>query len=173
MQRLERALRTRLFERTSRAVVLTADGERLLTRIEPIIRSLHAVIEEFCTEADQRERSVVVAATPMLATLLGLVAEGLGLTMLPTFVMRVGSTIDDTRFESATIEGVSLAREYGIASLPGRQWPPGARSFAVNGPRDLNHLPTWLRARTLAGSAKKPVARSATMASSPRSPNGP
>ncbi len=255
VQRLERTLRTRLFERTNRAAILTADGERLRARIEPIVRSLHAVVEEFCTAAEHRERSVVVATTPMLATvlmppvigrfskanpriavelrdrmsvdlasdirsgrvdfavtartgsmegvtfetiiadpfvvvgprghpalrgglvpvetltrhaflllaahrkhfedlaaaaaalglslvpmrtvgnvstLLGLVAEGLGLTMLPTFVMRVGSTIDDTRFDVAAVEGMALTREYGIASLPGHQWSPGARALAAS-----------------------------------------
>ncbi len=75
VQRLERTLRTRLFERTNRAVILTADGERLRTRVEPIIRDLHAVIEEFCSDPDRRQRSVVIAATPMLAVagLIGLV----------------------------------------------------------------------------------------------------
>ena len=255
VQRLERILRTRLFERTNRAVILTTDGERLRHRVEPVIRDLHAIIEEFCSDADRRQRSVIIAATPMLATvlmppvirrflkahphiavelrdrvtadlasdirsglvdfgvtarpgttegivfktivadpfvvvgprghpmlqggsvsvealtrsaflllaahrkpfetlaaaaaglgrslipvrtvsnvstLLGLVAEGLGLTMLPTVVMRVGSAIDDTRFDVASLEGMALTREYGIASLPGRQWSPGARAFAAS-----------------------------------------
>ena len=61
VQRLERAVRTRLFERTTRAVVLTPAGERLRARVEPIIRSLHSVIDDFCTEADTRSQSVIVA----------------------------------------------------------------------------------------------------------------
>ncbi len=70
VQRLERAVRTPLFERTARAVVLTPAGERLRARVEPIIHSLQSVIDEFCAEADTRSQSVVVATTPMLATVL-------------------------------------------------------------------------------------------------------
>ena len=70
VQRLERAVRTRLFERTPRAVVLTPAGERLRARVEPPIRNLQSVIEEFCSEAETRSHSVVVATTPMLATVL-------------------------------------------------------------------------------------------------------
>lgn len=70
VQRLERAVRSRLFERTTRAVALTPAGERLRARVEPIMRSLHAVLDEFCTEAEARGQAVVVATTPMLAALL-------------------------------------------------------------------------------------------------------
>ncbi len=254
VQRLERDLRTRLFERTTRAVTLTPDGERLRARVEPVMRSLQSIIDDFCEQAQMRSQMVVVAATPMLATvllppiisrftkanpavqvelqdqiterlpsdirsgrvdfalvarqppaegimfdsvtadrfdvigprdhpalqsgrvsvsaltrypfiilgahraqfdelaaeaaangltlravrtvknvstLLGLVAEGLGLTMLPRIILRVVSTIDDTRFIMATLEGLALTREYGIASLAGREWSPGARAFAA------------------------------------------
>ena len=254
VQRLERDLRTRLFERTTRAVTLTAEGERLRERVEPVMRSLQSIIDDFCEQADLRSQRVVVAATPMLATvllppiisrftkanpavqielqdqvtvrlasdirsgrvdfalvarlpsaegitfesvtadtfevigprghsalasgpvsvaaltehpflilaahqaaleelaaeasasgrtlravrtvknvstLLGLVAEGLGLTMLPSIILRVGSMIDDTRFATAALEGVAPTRDYGIASLAGRAWSPGARAFAA------------------------------------------
>ncbi len=254
VQRLERDLRTRLFERTTRAVTLTAEGERLRARVEPVMRSLQSIIDDFCEQAEMRSQIVVIAATPMLAfvllppiisrfmkanpavqvelqdqvterlpsdiragrvdfavvarqppaeglifesvttdpfeivgprghpalqsghvsvaalarypllllgahrthfdelaaeaakqgltlqavrtvknvsTLLGLVAEGLGLTMLPRIILRIGSMIDDTRFATAALDGVAPAREYGIASLAGREWSPGARAFAT------------------------------------------
>ena len=70
VQRLERAVKARLFERTTRAVILTHAGERLLARVEPIIRDLHAVLDEFSDEADTRSHSVIVATTPTLAAVL-------------------------------------------------------------------------------------------------------
>ena len=253
VQRLERAVRARLFERTTRAVVLTQAGERLRARVEPIIRDLQEVIDEFCTEADSRSHSVVVATTPMLATvllppiinrfatanpsirvdlqdqvgqlasdirsgrvdlavlaqhsqvegidfeqvtadrfmavgprghealtqgsvsvaqlagypflllaayknrigalssaaaaqglalspmrtvtntstLLGLVSAGLGLTVLPGLILRVGGIIDDSNFDVAALDGVVLTRPYGIASLAGHEWSPAAKAFAA------------------------------------------
>ncbi len=254
VQRLERDLRTRLFERTTRAVTLTPEGERLRARVEPVMLSLQSIIDDFCEQAEIRSQMVVVAATPMLATvlmpliisrftkanptvqvelqdqiterlpsdirsgrvdfalvarqppaegitfeavtadpfavigprghpalksgrvsvsaltrypflilgahltqfdelaaeasakgltlqavrtvknvstLLGLVAEGLGLTMLPRIILRVVSMGEETRFAMASLDGVALTREYGIASLAGREWSPGARAFAV------------------------------------------
>jgi len=254
VQRLERDLRTRLFERTTRAVTLTPEGTRLRARVEPVMRSLQSIIDDFCEQAELRSQTVVIAATPMLATvllppiisrftkanpavqielqdqiterlasdirsgrvdfalvarqpsaegiafesvtadrfevigprghpalqtghvsvaaltqhpflilgahriefdtlvseaaangrtlqavrtvknvstLLGLVAEGLGLTMLPKIILRVVSSADDPRFAMAALDGIALTREYGIASLAGREWSPGARAFAV------------------------------------------
>ncbi len=254
VQRLERAVRTRLFERTTRAVVLTPAGERLRARIGPLINQLQGVIDEFCADADARTQSVVVATTPMLAavllppiinsfarqnpmirveledkvtlqlasdirsgrvdfavlaqqpsteginfekvtadplmvvgprghealeggsvpverlarhpflmlaaykaligplaakaaeqgldlspvrtvqnvsTLLGLVSAGLGLTLLPSLVLRIGGVIDDARFGVAALGGIVLTRDYGIASLSGHDWSPGAKAFAA------------------------------------------
>ncbi len=70
VQRLERVVKARLFERTTRAVILTQAGERLRARVEPIIRDLHAVLDEFSDEADTRSHSVIVATTPTLAAVL-------------------------------------------------------------------------------------------------------
>ncbi len=254
VQRLERAMRTRLFERTTRAVVLTPAGERLRTRIGPLIQQLQQVIDEFCADADARNHSVVVATTPMLATvllppiinrfahenpsisvqledkvtpqlasdirsgrvdfavvarrpptegiefemvaadrlmvvgprghkalaggsvsveqlarcpfllleaykgligplaakaaeqgldlspvrtvtnvftLLGLVSAGLGLTLLPGLVLRIGGLIDDSRLDIAALDGAVLTRDWGIASLAGHAWSPGAKAFAA------------------------------------------
>ncbi len=254
VQRLERAVRTRLFERTARVVVLTPAGERLRARVEPLIRNLQSVIEEFCTEAETRSHSVVVATTPMLATvlmppiinlftkanstarvelqdqvtpqlasqirsghvdfavvarrlpiegvefelvtsdrfmvvgprghplladglvtlcdlarqpflllgaykallaglaaeataqgyelaaahtatnvstLLGLVSEGLGLTLLPGLVLSLGGIIDDSRFDVAELDGTVLTRDWGIASLVGHTLSPIANAFAA------------------------------------------
>ncbi|WP_428493118.1 LysR family transcriptional regulator [Rhodopila sp.] len=70
VQRLERAVKARLFERTTRAVILTQAGEKLRARVQPIIRDLHAVLDEFTNEADIRGQLVVVATTPTLAAVL-------------------------------------------------------------------------------------------------------
>ena len=254
VQRLERAVRTRLFERTTRAVVLTPAGERLRSQVEPLIRKLQSVIDEFCSDAEARSQLVVVATTPMLATvllppiitrfaqqnpsirveledrvtpqlasdirsgrvdfavvaqrplaegvhfekvtadplmvvgprghealasgavgieqlahhpfllldaykaligslsakaaeqglnvspvrtvmnvstLLGLVSAGLGLTLLPGLVLRIGGVIDDSRFAVAALDGIVMTRDWGIASLAGHEWSRGAAAFAA------------------------------------------
>ena len=253
VQRLERAVRTRLFERTTRAVILTPAGERLRSQVEPLIRRLQNVIGDFCTDADVRTQTVVVATTAMLATvlmppiinefaqrnpairveledkgtsqlasdirsgridfalvarrpptegvdfellmaapmmvvgprghqalggatvtvgqlarhpflvleaykpltvplaakaaeqgydlspvrtltnvstLLGLVSAGLGLTLIPSLVLRIGGVIDDTRFAVAALDDVAITRDYGIASRTGHEWSPAAKAFA-------------------------------------------
>lgn len=262
IQRLERAFQTRLFDRTTRAVVLTPAGERLRDRVEPIIRSLQAVISEFRSESDVRRQMIVVATTPMLATLvmppiirrfeqtypsvlvelhdhttglaaqirsgqidmalvarqppmegvefdlvmtnpfmavgprehpavitgaitpqdlarhpflvlsaymfcvdelnrhlqgsvpelrpvrivknvstlLGLVAAGLGLTLLPQLVLHAGGAVDDSRFDTAALKDLVITRDYGIASLVGHEWSPGARAFAAALKSDLRAL---------------------------------
>ena len=268
VQRLERAVRTRLFERTTRAVILTPAGERLRSQVEPLIRKLQSVIEEFCSDAEARAQLVVVATTPMLATvllppiitrfaqqnpsirveledrvtpqlasdirsgrvdfavvaqrplaegvhfekvaadplmvvgprghealasgsvrveqlaqhpfllldayktligslsakaveqgfnvspvrtvmnvstLLGLVSAGLGLTLLPGLVLRIGGVIDDSRFAVAALDGIVMTRDWGIASLAGREWSRGAAAFAAA-------LRATLRAHSDAGS---------------------
>ncbi len=256
MQRLERAVRARLFERTTRAVVLTPAGERLRARVEPILNELHAVLDEFQEDAEARGQHVALATTPMLAaifmppviqrftrrnpmikielhdevtiklipdlrarrvdfavlaeevagnfpgiayeklatdyfmlvgprghaaladgiassevltrhpflllsnyqakitelaaglaardlilspvntvtnvsTLLGFVSTGLGLTLLPSIILRAGGIIDDTRFSVAALSDISLVREFGIVSLPGHTLSPSARAFCT------------------------------------------
>ena len=70
VQRLETAVRTKLFERTTRAVILTPAGEALRQRAAPIIRAFQELIDEFCQESETRGQSVVVATTMTLGTLL-------------------------------------------------------------------------------------------------------
>ncbi len=269
VQRLERAMRTRLFERTSRAVTLTPAGERLRIRVGPLIQQLREAIDEFGADADARNHSVVVATTPMLATvllpsiinrfanrnpsiyveledkvtpqlasdirsgrvdfavvaqrppmegiefemvaadrlmvvgprghealaggsvpleqlarhpflllaaykaligpladkaagqglnlspvrtvtnvstLLGLVSAGLGLTLLPGLVLRIGGLIDESRLDIVALEGAVLTRDWGIASLAGHDWSPAAKAFAAS-----------LRAALRAHSADGPI----------------
>ena len=271
IQRLERAFQTRLFERTTRAVVLTPAGERLRQRVAPIIADLQAVISDFRSEADVRRQTIVVATTPMLAalvmppiirrfeqantaisvelrdttaglgnlirsgqldmalvarqppmegvefdrlvtnsfmvvgprehqavapgvitpqelvrypflvlsaymfcvdeltrhlqggapvlqpvrtvqnvsTLLGLVSAGLGLTMLPQIILHAGGAIDDSRFGTAVLDGLVITRDYGIASLVGHDWSPGARAFAATLKTDLTALSGTARIENL------------------------
>ena len=280
IQRLERAFQTRLFDRTTRAVVLTPAGERLRDRVEPIIGNLQAVISEFHAEADVRRQMIVVATTPMLATLvmppiirrfeqaypsasvelydhttglggqirsgqidmaliarpppmegvefdlimtnpfmvvgprehpavaagtitpqhlvkypflvlsaymfcvdelsrhlgdgapalkpvrnvknvstlLGLVSAGLGLTLLPQLILHAGGAIDDSRFGTAVLDDLVITRDYGIASLVGHDWSPGARAFATALKADL---PALSRARRPDGSRARPKLASA------------
>jgi len=68
--RLEKLLGTRLFERTTRAVVLTPAGLRLQARVAPVIDELRSALEEFQREADHRRLTVTVAASPIVAAAL-------------------------------------------------------------------------------------------------------
>ena len=262
IQRLERAFQTRLFERTTRAVVLTPAGQRLRDRVKPIISDLQSLIAEFRSEAEVRRHTIVIATTPMLAalvlppiirrfeqanpsiivqlhdratslgalirsgqldmafvarpppmegvvfdlvstnsfmvvgpadhpalasrhitpeqlvrhpllvlsaymfcideltqhfqgnvlvpppvrtvqnvsTLLGLVSAGLGLTLLPQVILHAGGAIDDSRFRTAVLDGLAITRDYGIASLVGHDWSPGARAFASTLKAELPRL---------------------------------
>ena len=75
-----------------------------------------------------------------VSTLLGLVSAGLGLTLLPQLILHAGGAIDDSRFETAALAGVHITREYGIVSLIGHDWSPGARAFASALKTDLPAL---------------------------------
>lgn len=68
--RLEKMLGTRLFERTTRAVLLTPAGNRLRARVAPVIDELRSALEEFQREAENRRRAVTIAASPIVAAVL-------------------------------------------------------------------------------------------------------
>jgi DNA-binding transcriptional LysR family regulator len=68
--RLEKLLGTRLFERTTRAVLLTPAGNRLKSRVAPVIDELRSALEEFQREAESRRRAVTIAASPIVAAVL-------------------------------------------------------------------------------------------------------
>lgn len=136
VQRLERAVSARLFERTTRAVVLTPAGARLRQRIEPIIRGLRDVLDEFKSEGENRKRLVSVAATPMLSAVL-----------LPPLIQRFSKAHPTVRVElhdeltshlasdirSQRIDFAVLAR--GAASLAGIAFEPVTLSrFMIVGP---------------------------------------
>ena len=136
VQRLERAVSARLFERTTRAVVLTPAGARLRQRIEPIIHGLREVLDEFKSEGESRKRLVSVAATPMLSAVL-----------LPPVIQAFSKANPTVRLElhdeltrhlasdirSQRIDFAVLAR--GAASLAGISFEPVTLSrFMVVGP---------------------------------------
>jgi DNA-binding transcriptional LysR family regulator len=68
--RLEKMLGARLFERTTRAVVLTPAGMRLRARVGPVIEELRSALDEFQRDAEERRRTVKVAASPIVAAVL-------------------------------------------------------------------------------------------------------
>ena len=87
-----------------------------------------------------------------VSTLLGLVSAGLGLTLLPGLVLRIGGHIDDSRLSVAALDGAVLTRDWGIASLAGHDWSPGAKAFAAA-------LRTALRAHSVEGALPQQVHR--------------
>lgn len=67
IQRLEAALGTALFTRTTRRVELTEDGRRVEAATHVALRGLRDLVGEFRQRARQARQRVVVAATPTLA----------------------------------------------------------------------------------------------------------
>lgn len=65
--RLESHVGTRLFERSTRSVVLTPEGERLLPVAQRVLDEMQAAIGELRDHAERRTGKVAIAALPSLA----------------------------------------------------------------------------------------------------------
>lgn len=68
VKRLEDALGTKLFVRTTRRVETTPDGTRLLREASAALASLRTLVDEFTQEGRLARQRVVVAATPIIAS---------------------------------------------------------------------------------------------------------
>jgi DNA-binding transcriptional LysR family regulator len=68
VRRLEEKLGTKLLDRTTRKVELTAAGSRLHTQAGSTLHALRNLCQEFLLESSARNRQVDVAATMMVAT---------------------------------------------------------------------------------------------------------
>jgi DNA-binding transcriptional LysR family regulator len=96
-----------------------------------LLDAYKALIGPLSTEAAAQGFNVSPVRTVMnVSTLLGLVSAGLGLTLLPGLVLRIGGVIDDSRFEVAVLDGIVMTRDWGIASLAGHDWSRSATAFA-------------------------------------------
>jgi len=70
IQRLELAVRTRLFDRTTRRVTLTEGGSRLLARAEHTVNELQAIVRDLHDEAELVQGKVAFGASPTVAAAL-------------------------------------------------------------------------------------------------------
>ncbi|MEL6298445.1 MAG: LysR family transcriptional regulator [Pseudomonadota bacterium] len=68
VQRLERALRVKLFVRTTRHVALTDEGERYLARITPLLEEMRSAQEDMTTRGDAMRGTVRIAIPGGVAT---------------------------------------------------------------------------------------------------------
>jgi DNA-binding transcriptional LysR family regulator len=68
VQRLEHALRVKLFVRTTRYVALTDEGERYLARIAPLLTEIQAAQEDMATRGDAMRGTVRIAIPGGVAT---------------------------------------------------------------------------------------------------------
>jgi DNA-binding transcriptional LysR family regulator len=68
VQRLEHALRVKLFVRTTRHVALTDEGERYLARIGPLLTEMQAAQEDMATRGDAMRGAVRIAIPGGVAT---------------------------------------------------------------------------------------------------------
>lgn len=67
IQHLEAVLGVRLFDRTTRRVVLTRSGERLLGRVERLVMETRELVREFRDEAGLKRGRLVLGASPSVA----------------------------------------------------------------------------------------------------------
>jgi DNA-binding transcriptional LysR family regulator len=67
VQRLEAVLHTRLLTRTTRRMEPTEAGKKLYERASIALQDLRNLLDDFQTEAEQGQRRVVVAASPIIA----------------------------------------------------------------------------------------------------------
>ena len=88
IRRLERAFATRLFTRTTRQVRLTAAGEELMLRTEPILADLHATRTAVRRVAHGEIGTVRLGCTPPVAPVLA-----------PYLVQRFGAEVPDVTVE--------------------------------------------------------------------------
>jgi len=68
IREMERQLGTRLFDRTTRMVSLTAAGRRLLPVVERLVTELDDVAEQLGAEGDAARQTLRVAATPLVSS---------------------------------------------------------------------------------------------------------
>src|SRR5688572_21718873 len=67
VREMERQLGVRLFDRTTRAVQLTAAGRRMAPVVERVLLELDEVTEELVALGDSARRTLRVAATPLVS----------------------------------------------------------------------------------------------------------
>jgi DNA-binding transcriptional LysR family regulator len=68
VREMERQLGTRLFDRTTRMVVLTAAGRRLLPVAERVLGELDEVTARLGAEGDEARQTLRIAATPLVSS---------------------------------------------------------------------------------------------------------
>jgi DNA-binding transcriptional LysR family regulator len=68
VREMERQLGCRLFDRTTRMVVLTAAGRRLLPVVERVLTELDDVTAHLGAEGDQARQTLRIAATPLVSS---------------------------------------------------------------------------------------------------------
>ncbi|RKF33599.1 hypothetical protein BCY88_09870 [Paraburkholderia fungorum] len=76
VQRLEHSLGTQLLRRTTRQVEVTADGALLLAESIKALNGLSNLVRHFRSQVELARETVIVAATPMLATFMPSVVKG-------------------------------------------------------------------------------------------------
>lgn len=106
ISRLERALGTKLFQRTTRRVTLTPEGDRFVRRIAPLIRALDAALADTASGGDSLRGRLHVSAPPTfgrerLAPRIAAFAAAhpeltVELTLTDRFVDLVGQSVDVT-----------------------------------------------------------------------------
>ncbi|WP_345539029.1 LysR family transcriptional regulator [Variovorax defluvii] len=68
VREMERQLGTRLFDRTTRMVVLTAAGRRLLPVVERVLGELDDVTGRLSAEGEEARQTLRIAATPLVSS---------------------------------------------------------------------------------------------------------
>jgi DNA-binding transcriptional LysR family regulator len=117
IQALEDHLGCRLFERRTRALLLTEPGQVLYRVAQEVLQDVHDTAEKLRTQPVAR--TVIVTTTPGFASL-WLIPRLAGFTKVhPDIDVRISASYDLVRLER---QGVDIAVRYAAAdSLPGRE----------------------------------------------------
>lgn len=125
ISRLEGQVGARLFDRNTRSVALTPEGELLLPVAQRVLEDLQAVMGDLRDHADRRKGKVAIAALPSLAAewLPRVIAEfralypGVGLNLFDVVLERTLSLVREGTVDLAINANVGLDEEFDTRPL--------------------------------------------------------
>ena len=117
IRELEQQLGTALFQRTTRKVVLTADGERLFARVKDAMLSVQVAVDELLESVKQREGLVRLGCAPSVAAayLSDILADFRALH--PTATLRVRELVSPDLLAAVSHQEVDFGVSPRVASM--------------------------------------------------------
>jgi DNA-binding transcriptional LysR family regulator len=158
VREMERQLGARLFDRTTRAVQLTAAGRRMAPVVERVLLELDGITEEIGVLGDTARQQLRIAATPLVSSQLlprllasfGTAHPRIGLKLLDGSLEQVGAMV--AAGEADLGLGFFFRQTAGLARTPVAKFPLMRVSKAQTQPQSAGRA-TWtsLHGSTLIG----------------------